>query len=249
MNWFLRGLSRGILTTHYPRGREEMPERWRGIAIVRDGASSAAYRRGAEACVSRAIEPRDGGAVIRRGRCFQCGECARVAPDAYRMSNEYELALIPTDLATSQARLARRAAAFGRSIFVRHVDVGSDASCDQEVQALFNPFYDLNRLGIFLTAMPRHADLLVVTGVVTHAMADPLRRTYAAMPDPKIVVAVGSAAATGSIYASDDVVGPVDRVLPVDVKVPGAPPAPLSILHGLWVALGRFAAHMRELPE
>jgi Ni,Fe-hydrogenase III small subunit len=249
MNWFLRGLARGILTTRYPRGHEEMPERWRGIAVVRPHASADAYRRGAQACLARAIDLTGDVPVVRRQRCFQCGECARVAPDAYATSNEYELALIPTDLATTQARLAQRAAALGRSVFVRHVDAGSDASCDQEVQALFNPFYDLNRLGIFLTATPRHADLLVVTGVVTHAMAEPLRRTYDAMPEPKLVVAVGSAAASGSIYAAADVVGPVDRVVPVDVKIPGAPPAPLSILHGLWVALGRVAAHGREAPE
>ncbi|HTW85580.1 MAG TPA: hypothetical protein VMD91_16030 [Candidatus Sulfotelmatobacter sp.] len=249
MNWFLRGLSRGILTTRYPGGREEMPADWRGTAAVLPGAPPEAYERGARACLSNAIDLTHAPPVVLRQRCFQCGWCARVAPDAYAMRNEYELSLIPTDLATTQARLARRASSLGRSVFVRHVDGGSDASCDQEVQALFNPFYDLNRLGIFLTATPRHADLLVVTGVVTRAMAEPLRRTYEAMPDPKLVVAVGSAASSGSIYAPQDVLGPVDRVVPVDVKVPGAPPAPLSILHGLWVALGRVAAHAREAPE
>ena len=162
------------------------------------------------------------------------------------MTNEYELALMPPDLATTQERLARRAAALGRSIFVRHVDAGSDFSCDQEVHALFNPFYDLNRLGIFLTATPRHADLLLVTGAVTFAMRQPLLRTFEAMPEPKLVVAVGTAAASGSIYGSDAVAGPVDRILPVDVKVPGAPPAPLSIMHGIWVALGRTPARARE---
>jgi Ni,Fe-hydrogenase III small subunit len=162
------------------------------------------------------------------------------------MTNDYELALMPPDLATTQERLARRAAALGKSIFVRHVDAGSDFSCDQEVHALFNPFYDLNRLGIFLTATPRHADILLVTGAVTFAMMQPLLRTFEAMPEPKLVVAVGTAASSGSIYGNDAVVGPVDRVLPVDVKVPGAPPAPLSIMHGIWVALGRTPARARE---
>jgi Ni,Fe-hydrogenase III small subunit len=161
------------------------------------------------------------------------------------MTNEHELALLPPDLATTQERLARRAAALGKSVFMRHVDAGSDFSCDQEVQALFNPFYDLNRLGIFLTATPRHADLLLVTGAVTAAMAHPLARAFAAMPEPKLVIAVGTAASSGSIYG-DDVASPVDRVLPVDVKVPGAPPPPVSIMHGIWVALGRTEAHARE---
>jgi Ni,Fe-hydrogenase III small subunit len=249
MSWFARGLRRGILTTRYPHGHEEMPDAWRGAPAAVPGASTASYRRGADACLSRAIELAGDVATVRRERCFACGECARVAPDAFTMTNEYELSLYPVDLATTQAQLAKRAASFGRSIFLRHVDAGSDASCDQEFSALFNPFYDINRLGMFLTATPRHADVLVVTGVVTVAMAEPLRRTFEAMPDPKLVVAVGTAACSGSIYHADDVVGPVDRVVHVDVKIPGAPPAPLSILHGLWVALGKLAPHAREIPQ
>jgi Ni,Fe-hydrogenase III small subunit len=128
---------------------------------------------------------------------------------------------------------------------VRHVDAGSDASCEQEIQALFNPFYDINRLGFFLTATPRHADILLVTGVVTTAMAGPLRETYDAMPDPRVVVAIGTAACSGSIFVTgEEVIGPVHEVLPVDVRIPGAPPSPLSIINGLWVAVGRATAHL-----
>jgi Ni,Fe-hydrogenase III small subunit/ferredoxin len=246
MSWIWRALRRGILTTRYPNGPAEMPDGWRGVARAVAGAPKASYERGAAACLSRAIDPVGDGAVVHAERCFQCGQCAIVAPDAFVMTNEYELALMPPDLAVTQTRLARRAAAFGKSIFVRHVDAGSDFSCDQEVQALFNPFYDLNRLGIFLTATPRHADLLLVTGAVTVAMRQPLQRTFAAMPEPKLVVAVGTAASSGSIYGDDALACAVDRVLPVDVKVPGAPPPPLSIMHGIWVALGRTEAHARE---
>jgi Ni,Fe-hydrogenase III small subunit len=246
MSWIVRGLRGGILTTHYPHGPEEMPAQWRGVAKALAGARAQEYQLGAAACLSGAIVAQADEAHVLQERCFQCGACARVAPRAFGMSNDYELALVGADPSTTQDRLARRAASLGRSIMIRHVDAGSDFATDQEVQALFNPFYDINRLGIFLTATPRHADLLVVTGVVTHHMVESLKRTYAAMPDPKIVVAVGTAAASGSFYAADDVYGPVDRVVPVDVKVPGGPPAPLSILHALWVALGRTAARARE---
>lgn len=249
MSWLVRGLRRGVLTTRYPHGPDEMPDGWRGIARVVDGAPVTAYERGASACLSKAIRVVDGRASVLAQRCFQCGECARVAPAAFSMINDYELTVLAWDPHGTRERLARRTADLGRSVFVRHVDAGSDASCDQEVQALFNPFYDVNRLGIFLTATPRHADLLLVTGAVTTAMAEPLRRAYDAMPDPKVVVAVGSAAASGTIYDSREVVGSVDRVLPVDAKVPGAPPPPLAILHGIWVALGRTEARVRENPS
>jgi Ni,Fe-hydrogenase III small subunit/ferredoxin len=245
MSWILRALRRGILTTRYPAGPAEMPGRWRGVARAVPDAPAASYERGAAVCLSRAIEPRGHDAVVFADRCFQCGHCAVVAPEAFVMTNEFELAHTADPMLTQQL-LAQRAAAFGRSVFIRHVDAGSDYSCDQEVQALFNPFYDLNRLGIFLTASPRHADMLLVTGAVTRAMEEPLRRTFAAMPAPKLVVAVGSAASSGSIYATDAIAGPVDRVVPVDVNVPGAPPPPLSIMHGIWVALGRVGARRAE---
>ncbi|BDE08243.1 hypothetical protein WPS_35190 [Vulcanimicrobium alpinum] len=109
------------------------------------------------------------------------------------------------------------------------------------MQALFNPYYDVTRLGIFLTASPRHADLLAVTGAVTGAMAEPLRRTYDAMPEPKVVVAVGTSAASGGIFAgSPGIIGAVERVIPVDIAIPGSPPPPLAIIAGLWLALGRI---------
>lgn len=242
-NWIWRGLRGGILATRYPLGPAEMPARYRGAARSIKRAPADAAARGSHACLSGAIAE-DGSVTM--SRCFQCGQCARVAPEAFAMSDEFELACIDGDAEEVRARLRARVAALGRSIHVRHVDAGSDGSCEQELQAVFNPFYDLNRLGVFLTATPRHADLLLVTGVVTRPMVAPLRAAYDAIPEPRIVVAVGSAAASGSLFRNSDVVaGPVDRVLPVDVKVPGAPPAPLSIIHGIWVALGRIAARAR----
>ncbi len=241
-NWIGRGLRRGILTTRYPGLPDAMSERYRARPTILPGATNENLERGAAACLSHAIQTGGQQPAIDMQRCFQCGECARVAPEAFTFSHDFELALSGNDVDVTRAELRRRIGSLGRSIHVRHVDCGSDASCEQELQAIFNPFYDVNRLGIFMTASPRHADILVATGVVTHSMVEPLRRVYDAMPSPKVVIALGSAACSGTIFADDDVAGPVSRFIPVDVKVPGTPPAPLTIIHGLWVALGHIAA-------
>jgi Ni,Fe-hydrogenase III small subunit len=129
---------------------------------------------------------------------------------------------------------------FGRSLHVRHVDAGSCNACESEIKLLTNPYYDVQRLGIFFTPSPRHADLLLVTGPVTRAMEQPLRATYEAMPDPRLVVAVGACACSGGIFRSSPMVrNGVAEVLPVDVYVPGCPPSPLTLIHGLLLALGR----------
>jgi Ni,Fe-hydrogenase III small subunit len=128
---------------------------------------------------------------------------------------------------------------FRRSIHIRHVDTGSDGAVEQEIAALLNPYYDMQRLGFFFTATPRHADVLLVTGPVTTSMEEHLRRTYEAMPDPRIVVAAGTDACSGGIWSGPDVLGGVDKVLPVDVYIPGDPPSPITLLHGLLLATGR----------
>jgi Ni,Fe-hydrogenase III small subunit len=130
---------------------------------------------------------------------------------------------------------------FGRSLHVRTLDTGSCAVCESEIRLLAAPHYDLHRLGFFFTPAPRHADLLMVTGPAVRAMDVAVTKTYAAMPEPKIVVAVG-ACALGGVYRADEFVhGRVDDVLPVDVWIPGCPPSPIALLHGLLVAVGRLA--------
>ncbi len=134
---------------------------------------------------------------------------------------------------------------FGHSLHIRHVDAGSCNACESEIKLLLNPYYDVQRLGIFFTTSPRHADLLLVTGPVTRAMEDPLRQTYDAMPDPRLVVAVGACACSGGIFGSSAFArGGVAEVLPVDVFIPGCPPSPLTLMHGLLLALGRAEQRM-----
>jgi Ni,Fe-hydrogenase III small subunit len=127
---------------------------------------------------------------------------------------------------------------FGRSLHIRQVDPGSCNGCEIEIGGLNNPYYDLERFGLHFVASPRHADCLLVTGPVTRNMADPLKRTYDATPDPKIVIAVGDCAKDCGIFAGGyGVVGPVSAVIPVDVVVSGCPPSPRAILAGILSAL------------
>ncbi|MCL4414333.1 MAG: NADH-quinone oxidoreductase subunit B family protein [Acidimicrobiales bacterium] len=142
------------------------------------------------------------------------------------------------DLARLRASLELRTRALRRSVHVRHVDAGSDGSEEWEIAALTNPVYDVQRLGIFFTASPKHADVLLVTGAATAGMIGPLRQTYEAMPSPKVVIAAGTDAVSGGLlaggYATD---GGIGSILPVDVWIPGSPPSPFSLLHGILLAV------------
>ena len=138
----------------------------------------------------------------------------------------------------------------GRSLHIRFVDAGSCNGCELEIAATTNPLYDLERFGVHLVASPRHADVLLVTGPVTRNMEIALRRTYEAAPEPRIVVAVGACGCSGGIFgeATYAAVGGVDRVLPVDVYIPGCPPRPQAILNGLLVAMGIREARVGSIP-
>jgi Ni,Fe-hydrogenase III small subunit len=126
----------------------------------------------------------------------------------------------------------------GRALCIRHIDAGSCNGCELEIQALNNPLYNLEGLGIRFVASPRHADLLLVTGPVSRHMEGALRRTYEATPDPKLVVALGDCGCTGGIFgASYASLGSVSNVIPVNVAVPGCPPTPTRILQGILTAI------------
>ncbi len=128
----------------------------------------------------------------------------------------------------------------GRALCIRHVDAGSCNGCELEIHAVANPVYNIEGAGIRFVASPRHADLLLVTGPVSRHMETALRRTYDAMPDPKLVVAIGDCGCTGGIFGESYACrGPVANVLPVDVAVPGCPPSPTRILQGILAAIGR----------
>jgi Ni,Fe-hydrogenase III small subunit len=144
-----------------------------------------------------------------------------------------------TDPALLQTRLhedIRRV--FGRALCIRHVDAGSCNGCELELQALGNPYYNLEGQGIRFVASPRHADALLVTGPVSRNMAEALRRTHAAIPDPKLVIAVGDCAACGGLFGENYAsFGRIANVIPVDVTVPGCPPSPTALLQGILSAV------------
>ena len=147
-----------------------------------------------------------------------------------------DLERIGERLASEVARL------FGRSLAIRQVDAGSCNGCELEISGLTGPHYDLERFGLHFVASPRHADCLLVTGPVTRNMAEALRRTWLATPDPKFVVAVGDCGRDGGLFrGSYAVVGGVADVIPVDAVIPGCPPSPAALLVGLLEAIGRLS--------
>ncbi|HTZ20869.1 MAG TPA: NADH-quinone oxidoreductase subunit NuoB [Opitutaceae bacterium] len=130
---------------------------------------------------------------------------------------------------------------FGRSLHIREVDAGSCNGCEIEIIGLNNPIYDAERFGLHFVASPRHADLLLVTGPVTRNMELALRKTYDAMPEPRLVVAVGACGCSGGMFGVNYATrGAVDAVVPVDVYIPGCPPNPHALLHGILLALDRL---------
>jgi Ni,Fe-hydrogenase III small subunit len=142
--------------------------------------------------------------------------------------------------ATIEDRIVRM---LGRALVIRHVDAGSCNGCELEIHALNNPYYNIESLGIRFAASPRHADLLLVTGPVTKAMEGALRLAYEAMPDPKLVVAVGDCGCGGGIWGENYATcGRVANVIPVDVAVPGCPPPPTAILQGILTAIATKTA-------
>jgi Ni,Fe-hydrogenase III small subunit/Fe-S-cluster-containing hydrogenase component 2 len=192
--------------------------------------------------VSRTVEV----AAYTRGQLSQTARY-EVDPASGRAAFSGMADGVPVTLAESAARFRERIRGrLGRSLHVRQVDAGSCNGCELEIGATTNPYYDLERFGIHFVASPRHADVLLVTGPVTRNMEIALRRTYEAAPDPRVVVAVGACGCGGGIFGEGTyaAIGGVDRVLPVDVYIPGCPPRPQAILNGLLVAMGVRSAQL-----
>ena len=182
-------------------------------------------------------ESRAGNVLVDQRRCIHCYRCVRGVQPALDWENTYEWA---GGAATAAGQHRQLGQAFRHSIHVLVVDAGDCGACLNEVRLLNSPYYNMHRLGFFITPTPRHADVLLVVGPVTDQMRFALKKIHEAMPSPKRVVAVGACALTGGVFAdSFACAGGVANVLPVDVEVPGHPPPPLAILHGLLVAVGR----------
>ena len=248
LEWIARGLGKGIVTSRYPHRHEPNPDDFRGSIRVLDTHGATPELEGV--CPTGAIRVRDGKPAIDRGRCMMCGLCVAADPARFAFVGDDRNAArsrgslvvgdpTPAAVDGSARTLADQSRTLRRSIHVRHVDAGSDGSEEWEISALANPYYDMQRLGLFFTASPRHADILLVSGGVTRSMRTPLERAYDVMPQPKAVVAAGTDACSGGLSAATgETAGGVDKVLPVDIYVPGAPPSPIALLHGLLLAAG-----------
>jgi Ni,Fe-hydrogenase III small subunit len=236
-NWVYKGLRTGIKSSAYPGGLENTP----GVSPGRPSATNLRPAAAAEElvirCPTRAIARQNGEITIDQGRCIHCFRCHRDLEQGASWESGFEWAAETDGVADALQKLT---AAFGRSLHVRFVDAGACGACISEARQINNPYYNMHRLGFFITPTPRNADILLVAGPVSDAMQLPLRRTYEAMPTPKRVVAIGACAASGGIFGpSFAALGGAGEIIPVDVVVPGCPPPPLAILHGLLVVVQR----------
>jgi Ni,Fe-hydrogenase III small subunit/ferredoxin len=259
--WTLLGLMHGKATAPWPLADGEdgqagflgMP-RYHREACVEDCQACA------DVCPTEAItigstESTSGRLKVDYGRCVVCQLCTEACPTgamvssgdwAFGVRRREDLIWHERPTAPAAVGASPSPRTFGRSLHVRHVDAGSCNGCESELQALNNPFYNLHRLGIFFTASPRFADLLLVTGPVTYAMLNPLRATYDAMPEPRWVMAAGTCAVSGGIAEGGYSCGHgLDGVLPVEVYLPGCPPNPAAIIHALMMFLGRLPQRAR----
>jgi Ni,Fe-hydrogenase III small subunit/ferredoxin len=252
IEWILRGLRTGRVTTSYPRKPEPAPAGFAGSVEVLD--AEGAPGEIADVCPTAAISVAAGKLTLDRGRCVLCGACVRADSNRFRFVPSYKTgsrargrlivgAVAEADLEPLRESLAEQVRALRHSVHIRHLDAGSDGSEEWEIAALTNPYYDMERLGLYLTSAPRHADVLLVTGCVTDPMRAPLQRAYEVMPAPKAVIAAGTEACSGALARTSAPFGEagVDSVLPVDVYVPGSPPSPIALLHGLLLGVGVLA--------
>ena len=237
---FLRArLQQGTRTSTFPSGGADFPERFRGLPILEPQGA------------------RDGRPPFDAGACvFSPEESGEQAAGTVRFTRDHRMASSTRDglvTATGEVELARALdermrRLFGRSLRLRSVAAGSCNGCEGELTALSNVVFDLARFGVQFVASPRHADGIVITGTVNANMRDALDRTLQAVPEPRIVIAVGACAIAGGPFRGSEVAGQgVPPEIPVDLWIPGCPPHPLTVLDGLLRLLGRLDPRTDEV--
>jgi len=239
-------------TTPFPRGAPPaLPDRFRGLPRIDHALTSRGCVAAVASCPTGALAREvDGRLSLDLGRCIFCAECSRsCSSGAITFTSDYRLAVrAREDLVPADTGL-RRAAALGerlrrhlcRSLRLRQVSAGGCNGCETDANVLSTVGWDMGRFGIQFVASPRHADGLLITGPVTRNMLLAVRKTYEAVPSPKIVIASGACAISGGLYrGAPETCDGAAGVLPVDLFVPGCPPHPLTLLDGLLRLIGRI---------
>jgi len=245
----------GHQTFKYPAGPPPvLPQRFAGKPTLQAGQCTPDCNRCLTGCPTQALKKSEDGlsVTLDLGKCLFCRACEHACPkQCINFSADFQLA------ASNRAELCLPHAGepspimaeeairklLGRALKLRQVSAGGCNACEADTNVLTTIGWDLSRFGIAFVASPRHADGLLVTGPVTQAMRSALEDTYAAIPHPKIVIAVGACAVSGGLFADhQETCGGVSSLLPVDLFIPGCPPHPLTILHGILAFLGKLAA-------
>lgn len=246
----LERLRQGHRTIAYPAQAPTLPGRFRGLPVIDSSKCAVGCRDCATACPTNAITIDDKGVHLDLGRCLFCTDCQEACPEgAISYTQDHRLAtgtredlvLRGQSLKLAEALDEKSRRLFGRSLKLRQVSAAGCNACEADLNVLNTIVFDLSRFGIQFVASPRHADGIVVTGPVSENMRTALLDTYAAMPAPKLVIAVGACAISGGPYLDNaEVHNGCTSFVPVDLFVPGCPPHPLTILDGLLRLLGRL---------
>lgn len=238
-------------TVGFPDAEPNLPAKFRGMPSIDDAACGKNCGLCAKSCPVGALSCSGEGRIsIDLGKCIFCGNCEReCGKGVIKFTRDYRLASCVREgliVGETEFRLAEKLKKemirlFGRSLKLRQVSAGGCNACEADINVLSTIVFDLGRFGIQFVASPRHADGILVTGPVSNNMALALEKTYAAIPSPKIVIASGACAISGGPFVGHlDVKGGADKLIPVDLYIPGCPPHPITVLDGLLRLLGRI---------
>jgi len=241
LNTLKNRFEQGYRTSRYPLEKIALWKRYRGMPQINKDAPADLVCQCAEACPQDAIDAEN--RLIDMGRCIFCGTCERISKGQFvSFTQDFEISVSEKKHLLTDGTLSSLAdhskqhfkKLFGRSLQLRQVSAAGCNACEADLNVLATPFFDLARFGINFVASPRHSDGIVVTGPISRNMKTALLKTCEAVPDPKVVIAVGSCTLTGGPFrGSPEITEGLDSLLPVDLFIPGCPPHPLTNLHAL----------------